>query len=197
MNPSVSLPICTRRSLIFWTCGSDSRGLHGVTSQKIVLVSSVLSVIRAPMSLEKGSSGFTTKILCPFLISTLTTSFWHYLAQTRKDLQIATLLSAGVGGGALLLQFLPFTQILLSSRLLSKIVNIRMFLFIHSPYTVPLRCWGSFFLSGSYTVSRTPWMSDRPVARLLPKHRINTYTHPKWNSNPRYRPPSERRQFMP
>jgi hypothetical protein len=61
------------------------------------------------------------------------------------------------------------------------------------------------FLFGSYTIGRTSWTSDRPVARPLPKYwtaqtRINSHTHththtkhpcPKWDSNPRSRPPSE------
>jgi hypothetical protein len=72
------------------------------------------------------------------------------------------------------------------------------FVFIHSSYTV---------LFGSYTIGRTSWTSDGPVARPLPKYRAtqtqNTHTHnnkhpcPKSDSNPRSRPQSEQRQFMP
>jgi hypothetical protein len=65
-----------------------------------------------------------------------------------------------------------------------------------------------------YTIGRTPWTSDRPVARPLPKYRTiqtenkrthartRTHTHtkhscPKWDLNPQSQRLSERRQFMP
>jgi hypothetical protein len=43
-----------------------------------------------------------------------------------------------------------------------------------------------------YTVGRTPWMGDQPVARPLPTHRItqtqDKHRHPclEWDSNPRF-----------
>jgi hypothetical protein len=55
-----------------------------------------------------------------------------------------------------------------------------------------------------YTVGRTPWAGNQPVAGPLlhkeqHKHRINAHRHPclEWDSNPRSQRPSERRQFMP
>jgi hypothetical protein len=56
-----------------------------------------------------------------------------------------------------------------------------------------------------YTVGRTPWMGDQPVARPLPTHRTTqtqnkrTHTHPcfKWDSNPWSQWLSGRRQLMP
>jgi hypothetical protein len=44
------------------------------------------------------------------------------------------------------------------------------------------------FLFGSYTIDRTPWTSDWPVARLLPKYRTaqtqNKHTHTHQTSMP-------------
>jgi hypothetical protein len=50
-----------------------------------------------------------------------------------------------------------------------------------------------------YTVGRTPWTGDQPVARPLATHRINAHRHPclEWNSNPWSQCSSERRQFIP
>jgi hypothetical protein len=56
-----------------------------------------------------------------------------------------------------------------------------------------------------YTDSRIPWTNDQPVARPLPTHRTTqtqnkrTHRHPclEWDSNPRSKRWSERRQFMP
>jgi hypothetical protein len=56
-----------------------------------------------------------------------------------------------------------------------------------------------------YTVGRTPWMVDQPVAKRLTvhikqhKHTINADIHPylKWDSNPRSQCLSGRRHFMP
>jgi hypothetical protein len=45
-------------------------------------------------------------------------------------------------------------------------------------YTVLLRCRGFSFFFESYTVGRTPWTSDRPVARPLPKY-MTTQTQNK------------------
>jgi hypothetical protein len=56
-----------------------------------------------------------------------------------------------------------------------------------------------------FTRGETPWASDQPVARPLPKHRTtqtqnkHIYTKhpcPKCDSNPRSQGPDERRQFM-
>jgi hypothetical protein len=55
----------------------------------------------------------------------------------------------------------------------------------------------SFF--NFWTVGRTPWTGDQPVAGQH-KHRINTHikhTCPRQDSNPRSQRPGERRQFMP
>jgi hypothetical protein len=65
--------------------------------------------------------------------------------------------------------------------------------------------WPLFSFLISYTVCRTPWTGDQPVARPLPthtgqhKHRINSNWLPclKWNSNPWSQCWSGRRQFMP
>jgi hypothetical protein len=54
-----------------------------------------------------------------------------------------------------------------------------------------------------YTDGRTPWTSDQPVARPLPKHRTKqtqnkrTHRHPclEWDSNPWSQRSSERRQI--
>jgi hypothetical protein len=56
-------------------------------------------------------------------------------------------------------------------------------------------------VSWTFTGGRTPWTGDQVVGRPLSKHR-KTHTHikqpcPEWDSNPRSRPPSERRQYMP
>jgi hypothetical protein len=42
----------------------------------------------------------------------------------------------------------------------------------HSGPRPPIQFRNHFFTDG-----RTPWTSDQPVARPLPKHRINAYTH--------------------
>jgi hypothetical protein len=55
------------------------------------------------------------------------------------------------------------------------------FFYVYSSYTVLLRCRGLDL----FTFGRTPWTSDQPVARPLPKHRttqtqnksIHTHTH--------------------
>jgi hypothetical protein len=52
-----------------------------------------------------------------------------------------------------------------------------------------------------YTVGRTPWTGDQPVATPLSahKHRINvTHRHPclEWDSNPRPQCSNERRRFL-
>jgi hypothetical protein len=50
--------------------------------------------------------------------------------------------------------------------------------YIHSSYTVLLRCRGFSFFFDLYTIGRTPLTSDRPVARPLPKYRT-THTQNK------------------
>jgi hypothetical protein len=80
--------------------------------------------------------------------------------------------------------------------------------FIHQWLYSPLLGLGLFFsfVIFFYTVGRTPWTSDQPVARPLPTRRTtqtqNTrkqYRHPclEWDSNPRSQSSSERTQFMP
>jgi hypothetical protein len=64
--------------------------------------------------------------------------------------------------------------------------------------------WQFFSFLILYTVGRTPWMGDEPVARPLPTPRITqtqnkrTHTHPclEWDSNTRSQCSSEWRQFM-
>jgi hypothetical protein len=41
----------------------------------------------------------------------------------------------------------------------------------------PLWALAAFQFPHLFTIGRTSWTSDQLVARLLPKHRINTYTH--------------------
>jgi hypothetical protein len=54
-----------------------------------------------------------------------------------------------------------------------------------------------------YTVGRTPWTGNQPVARPLPKHRITQaqnkrgYPRLEWDSNPRSQHWSKRRHFIP
>jgi hypothetical protein len=87
---------------------------------------------------------------------------------------------------------------------------IIQFLFFISFPLIPYSYGSSLFFSlDLYTIGRTLWTSDRPVARPLPKHRTtqtqnnaHTHTHtkqpcPKWDSNPRTQRPRQRRQFMP
>jgi hypothetical protein len=38
--------------------------------------------------------------------------------------------------------------------------------------------WSLFQFINLYTVGRTPWRGDQPVARTLPTHRINAHRHP-------------------
>jgi hypothetical protein len=45
------------------------------------------------------------------------------------------------------------------------------FFYIHSSYTVLLRCRGFHFSLDLYTIGRIPWASDRPVAKPLHKYR--------------------------
>jgi hypothetical protein len=71
----------------------------------------------------------------------------------------------------------------------------------------PLQGPGLFLSSviNFYTDVRTPWTSDKPVARPLPIHRPTQtqnkriHRHPclEWDSNPQSQRSSERRQFMP
>jgi hypothetical protein len=78
-----------------------------------------------------------------------------------------------------------------------------LLLWLYSP-VLGLSRFFSFLIL--YTVGRTPWTGDQPVARPLPTHRT-TQTHNKrtqyrppcleWDSNPRSQCPSGRRQFMP
>jgi hypothetical protein len=66
---------------------------------------------------------------------------------------------------------------------------ILIFLYIHSSYTVLLRCRGFHLSLGLYTIGRTPWTSVRPVARPLPTHRTtqtqNKRIHTHQTSMPR------------
>jgi hypothetical protein len=73
-----------------------------------------------------------------------------------------------------------------------------LFLWLYSPLMILGRFFSLLIL---YTVGRTPWTGDQPVARPLPTHRT-TQTQNKrietcleWDSNPRSQCSSERRQF--
>jgi hypothetical protein len=60
-----------------------------------------------------------------------------------------------------------------------------LFLWLYSPM-LGLGCLFGFLIL--YTVDRTPWTGDQPVARPLPtQHNTHTYIHTflKWDSNPR------------
>jgi hypothetical protein len=78
-----------------------------------------------------------------------------------------------------------------------------MFLFFTSIPLIPYSYGVGvlFYSSDLYTIGRTPWTSDRPDARPLPKYRTTKTPHkrpcPEWDSNARSLTPSERRQFMP
>jgi hypothetical protein len=82
-------------------------------------------------------------------------------------------------------------------------VYLSIYLWLYSPF-LGLGCLFNFLIS--YTVGRTPWTADQPVAsRYLRtgqnKRRINPhrYRHPciKWVSKPRYHCRSRRRRFIP
>jgi hypothetical protein len=55
---------------------------------------------------------------------------------------------------------------------------LRSRIFFHWLYS-PLGPWPLLFFQfhDHFTDGRTPWTSDQLIARPLPKHRINTYTH--------------------
>jgi hypothetical protein len=59
--------------------------------------------------------------------------------------------------------------------------------------------WPLFQFRNLYTVGRTPWTGDQPVARPLPKHRINPHRHPclEWDSNSLPQCSNGQRRFMP
>jgi hypothetical protein len=79
------------------------------------------------------------------------------------------------------------------------------FIFIHRWLFSSLLGPGLFFsFLILYTIGRTPWTGDQPVAMQLPTYRTTqtedkrTQTSmPWWDSNPRSQLSSERRQFMP
>jgi hypothetical protein len=58
-----------------------------------------------------------------------------------------------------------------------------IFFYIHSSYTVLLRCRGFSFSFVSYTNGRTPWTSYRPVAMRVPIYRT-TQTEKKHTHTP-------------
>jgi hypothetical protein len=68
----------------------------------------------------------------------------------------------------------------------------------------PCGPWPLFQFVNLYTVGRTPWMGNQPVASLClhaeqHKHRINAHRHPclEWDSNPRSQCSSGRSRCMP
>jgi hypothetical protein len=81
--------------------------------------------------------------------------------------------------------------------------------FFSAGSTPPSPSWAlasNFQFHDHFTDGRTPWTSDQPVARPLPKHRTtqtqNKHIHKQniqylvQDLNPRSRLPSKRRQFM-
>jgi hypothetical protein len=79
---------------------------------------------------------------------------------------------------------------------LSVCLSISLSLYVSTVLLLDLGRVFSFLIL--YRVGRTPWTGDRPVARLLPTHRINAHRHPwlEWDSNPQSQHSSERRQIM-
>jgi hypothetical protein len=77
--------------------------------------------------------------------------------------------------------------------------NLSIYLWLFSPL-LDLGRFFSFLIL--YTVGRTPWTGDQPVAKPLSthrtSHRINGHSHPRleWDSNPRSQHSSERRQSI-
>jgi hypothetical protein len=53
---------------------------------------------------------------------------------------------------------------------LEYFIHVLFFIYIHSFYTVLLRCRGFHFSLDLYTIGRTPWMSERPVTSPLLKY---------------------------
>jgi hypothetical protein len=51
---------------------------------------------------------------------------------------------------------------------------VLIYLWLYSPCGP----WSLFQFLDLYTVGRTPWMGDQPIARPLPTHRINAQRHP-------------------
>jgi hypothetical protein len=94
---------------------------------------------------------------------------------------------------------------------LGEITLLFLFAFVNISWLQYLSVYGSavllldlglfFSFLIIYTVGRTPWTGDQPVARPLSTHRTtqNKSKHPclEWNSNPRSQRSNERRQFMP
>jgi hypothetical protein len=62
----------------------------------------------------------------------------------------------------------------------------------------PLWRWPPFNFLNIYTVGRTPWTGDQPIARPLPTHRLTQTqtTMPRADSSPRSQCSSRRRRFM-
>jgi hypothetical protein len=74
-----------------------------------------------------------------------------------------------------------------------------IFIYLSMALQPLLGSWPLFSFLNFYTVIRTVWTGDQPVARPLPthtgqhEHRINAHRHPclEWESNPRSRCSSE------
>jgi hypothetical protein len=104
----------------------------------------------------------------------------------------------------------PVTSSLLGPNLITNIFYFFISILL-IPYSYSVKVF--HFSLDLYTISRTPWTSDWPITRPLPKYRttqtqknVHTHTHththtkhpcPKWDSNPWSQRPSEQRQFMP
>jgi hypothetical protein len=62
------------------------------------------------------------------------------------------------------------------------------FFYIPSSYSLLLRCRGFYFSLDLHTIGRTPWTSDRSIAKPLPKYRTtpqkNAHTHTHQTSMP-------------
>jgi hypothetical protein len=97
----------------------------------------------------------------------------------------------------------PWNKLISEKVYYNVLLLLLLLLWLYSPL-LGLGLFLSFLIL--YTVGRTLWMGDQPVARPLPTHRTTQthnkrtqYSHPclGWDLNPRSQRSSERRQFIP
>jgi hypothetical protein len=100
---------------------------------------------------------------------------------------------------------------LLNAGLLARYIQVCILKYVEAAFrkrlSIPLLDLGRFFsFLILYTVGRTPWTGDQPIASSLSTPRTTEtenkrtqYRHPghEWDSNPRSQLSSEREQFMP
>jgi hypothetical protein len=86
----------------------------------------------------------------------------------------------------------------LVSTLQYRLFRMHSILSLHGSTALLLDLGQFFSFLILYTVCRTLWKGDQPVARLLPTHRINAHRNPclEWDSNPLFQCSSRRRRFM-